>query len=169
VPAVLLWTFQPLERVAALEADGVLTGSWEHVPASTGDAIRTAYREMVAAMERAGIATAGRPPVWAWSGRCGVTVDDALMLVGEPMWDGYATIEFAAPESLAHATDYGAWCDYMSALFDGPAAPRGWDAPTPIDGEPVQVSLPAIRAEWVREIRPLPRSPAEVTDSSARA
>jgi hypothetical protein len=166
---VLLWTFQPLERVAVLEAGGELVGSWDHVPAGPGDAIRTAYREMVAAMERAGIATAGRPPVWAWGGRCGVTPDDALMLVGEPLWDGYATIEFTAPERLVHTTDYGSWCDYLSALFDGPAGPEGWDVPTPIADELVQVCLPVLRAEWVREVRPLPRSPDAVTDWTARA
>jgi hypothetical protein len=164
-----MWTFQPLDRVAALEAEGELVGSWEHVPASTGDAILIAYREMVAAMERVGVSTAGRPPVWAWGGRCGVTIEDALMLVGEPLWEGYATVEFAAPEGLAHATDYGAWCDYLFALFDGTAEPSGWDVPTSIDGELVQVCLPVLRAEWVREVRPLPRSPDDVTDWSARA
>ena len=166
---MLLWTPQPLERVAVLEAGGELVGSWEHVPASTGDAILIAYREMVAAMERVGVGAAGRPPVWAWGGRCGVTVEDALMLVGEPLWDGYATVEFAAPERLTHVTGYGAWCDYLFALFDGTAEPSRWDVPTSIDGELVQVCLPVLRAEWVREIRPLPRSPDDVTDWSARA
>ena len=166
---MLLWTFQPLERVAVLEAGGELVGSWEQVPASTGDAILVAYREMVAAMERAGVATAGRPPVWAWGGGDGVTVQDALMLVGESLWDGYATVEFAAPERLTHATGYGAWCDYLFALFDGPAEPSGWDVPTAIQGELVQVCLPVLRAGWVHEVRPLPRSPEEVTNWSARA
>jgi hypothetical protein len=124
---------------------------------------------MVAAMERVGVSTAGRPPMWAWGGRDGVTVEDALMLVGEPLWDGYATVEFTAPEGLAHVTDYGAWCDYLFALFDGPAEPSEWDVPMPIDGELVQVCLPVLRAEWVRAIRPLPGSPDDVTDWAARA
>jgi hypothetical protein len=116
-----LWSFQPLTRIAELLETGELVGSWEHVPDSPGDAIRRAYAEMVAAMERAGVSMAGRPPVWAWGSRCGVTVEDAHSLVGEPLWNGYATVEFTAP------------------------------------------------AEWVREIRSLPRSPDEVTDWSEGA
>jgi hypothetical protein len=161
-----LWSFQPLARVAELGERGELVGSWEHVPRSPGDAIRRAYEEMVAAMERAGLPTEGRPPVWAWGGRCGVTVQDAHMLVGEPLRDGYATVEFTAPDGLVLATDYGAWNDYLYELFDGGAATAGWDVPTPIADELVQVCLPVLRAEWVDAIRPLPRSPAEVTHSS---
>jgi hypothetical protein len=167
---MLLWTFQPLSRVAELRESGELVGSWEHVPKSPGDTIRKAYAEMVAAMERAGMATEGRPPVWAWGGRCGVTVQDAHSLVGEPVWQGYATVEFTAPAELVLATDYGAWNDYLFVLFDdaGPVRP-GWDVPTPVADELVQVCLPALRAEWVREVRPLPRWPDEVTDWSAGA
>lgn len=160
-----LWSFQPLARVAELQRRGELVGSWEHVPRSPGGVIRAAYEEMVAAMARAGVPTGGRPPVWAWGGRCGVTVEDARMLVGEPLREGYATVEFTAPAELVLATDYGAWNDYLAALFEGPA-PRGWDVPTPIAHELVQVCLPVLRAEWVREVRPLPRSPGGVTDGS---
>jgi hypothetical protein len=163
-------------------------GSWAHVPQSPGDAFRTAYAEMVAAMERAGMPTGGLPPVWAWGGRCGVTIQDAHMLVGEPLWHGYATVEFAAPAELALASDYGVWNDYLFALFDDSGSvPCGWDVPTPVaderacerinvtaparsaSDELVQVCLPALRAEWVREVRPLPRSPDDVTDWEARA
>ncbi|HYH32660.1 MAG TPA: hypothetical protein VD903_19990 [Pseudonocardia sp.] len=165
----LLRSFQPLARVAELRTSGELVGSWEHVPASSGDAVAGAYRAMVAAMERAGVPTGGRPPVWAWGGRCGVTVADAHSLVGEPLWGGYATIEFSAPAGLVLATDYGAWNDDLAARFTGPAPHRAWDVPTPIGDELVQVCLPVLRAGWVRDIRPLPRSEHEVTDWSARA
>ncbi|MHA6620206.1 hypothetical protein [Pseudonocardia sp. DLS-67] len=165
-----LWSFQSLARVAELQVRGELVGSWEHVPRSPGEVIRTAYEEMVAAMQRAGVSTEGRPPVWAWGGRCGVTIEDAHMLVGEPLWDGYATVEFTAPAELILATAYGAWNDYLFALFDGPdAAVPGWDVPAAVADELVQVCLPALRAEWVQEVRPLPRSPDEVTDWSAGA
>ncbi|GAA5124519.1 hypothetical protein [Pseudonocardia adelaidensis] len=167
---IRLWSFQPLSRLAELRESGELVGSWEHVPRSRGDAFRKAYAAMVAAMERAGVLTNGRPPVWAWGGRCGVTVLDAHMLVGEPLWDGYATVEFTAPGELALATDYGAWNDYLFALLDGvEPVPPGWDVPTPVADELVQVCLPGLRAEWVREVRPLPRSPHDVTDWSASA
>ncbi len=167
---MVLWSFQPLARIAELRKAGELVGSWEHVARSSGDAIRRAYGEMVAAMERAGMPTAGRPPVWAWGGRPGVTVQDAHSLVGEPLWAGYATVEFSAPAELVLASDYGAWNDYLFALFDDAEAARpAWDVPTPIAGELVQVCLPVLRAEWVREIRPLPRSPDEVTDWAAGA
>ena len=92
------------------------------------------------------------------------------MLVGAPLWwDGYVTIEFSAPTELVLATDYGAWNDYIYDLADGLDAVPRWDVPTPIADEQVQVCLPALRAEWVREIRPLPRSQDEVTDWLARA
>jgi len=52
---MILWSFQPLARVAELRERGELVGSWEHVPHSPGEVIRRAYEEMVAAMERAGI------------------------------------------------------------------------------------------------------------------
>jgi hypothetical protein len=169
VTAVLLRSFQPLPRVAELERSGELVGSWEHVPPSTGDAVLGAYRAMVAAMERAGIPTGGRPPVWAWAGR-GVTVGDAHSLVGEPLWSGWATVEFTAPAEQVLATDYGAWNDDLAARFAGAAQePPAWDVPTPIGDGLVQVCLPVLRAEWVREVRPLPRSPDDVADRAARA
>jgi hypothetical protein len=166
---VLLWSFQPLTRVTELNTTGELVGSWAHVPRSPGDAIGTAYRAMVAAMERAGVPTAGRPPVWAWGGGRGVTIMDAHMLVGEPLWHGYATVEFLAPAELALTSHYRAWNDYLVALFEG-AEPgeRAWDVPTPIADELVQVCLPVLRADWVREIRPLPLSGIEVSDWAAR-
>ncbi|TQM05841.1 hypothetical protein [Pseudonocardia kunmingensis] len=166
---MLLWSFQPLARIAELRRTRELVGSWEHVPASSGEAILGAYRAMVAAMERAGVPTHGRPPVWAWGGARGVTLEDAHSLVGEPLWAGWATVEFTAPAELVLATDYGAWNDDLAARFTGAAPhPPPWDVPTPIGEELVQVCLPVLRAEWVREVRPLPRSAREVSDWSAR-
>ena len=170
VARVLLWSFQPLARVAELEADGELTGSWDHVPASTHDCIGAGYRAMVAAMAGLGVSTDGRPPVWAWSSRSGVTVSHAHVLVGDPLWDGYATIEFVAPEELVVVTDYGAWNDHLEALFLATDGSRPvWDVSTPVADEPAQVCLPVLRAEWVREIRPLARSEHEIDDWEAQA
>jgi hypothetical protein len=166
----LLRTFQPLARVAELRQTGELVGSWEHVPRSSGDVIAGAYRALVAAMERAGVPTAGRPPVWAWGGNCRVTVADAHSLVGDPLWDGFATVEFTAPAALVHVTDYGAWNDDLAARFAGaPPHPPAWDVPTPLGDGLVQVCLPVLRADWVREVRPLPRSAREVSDWTAPA
>jgi hypothetical protein len=170
VGEVLLWSFQPAARMTELHTVGHLVGAWEHVMPGMDDAYPRAYRAMVAAMGRAGLPTQGRPPVWAWGGSCGITVQEAHMLVGDPLWwDGYVTIEFSAPTELVLASDYGAWNDYISDLFDGVDAVPQWDVPTPIADELVQVCLPVLRADWVREIRPLPRSPDEVTDWEARA
>lgn len=108
--------------------------------------------------------------MWAWGGGPGVTIRDAHLLVGDPLWEGYATVEFTAPADVVLATDYGTWNDYLVALFDGDGPPpRGWDVPTPIADELVQVCLPVLRAGWVREVRPLPRSPDDITDWSAGA
>ncbi|QYN36660.1 DUF3841 domain-containing protein [Pseudonocardia sp. DSM 110487] len=164
---VLLWSFQPAARVAELHATGQLVGAWEYVP--SGLSIPEAYGAMVAAMERAGLSTQGRPPVWTWGGSCGVAVEDAHMLVGDPPWEGYVTLEFSAPAELVLASDYGVWNDYLYNLADGVDPVPRWDVPTPIADKLVQVCLPFMRAEWVREVRPLPRSPDEVTDRAARA
>ena len=152
---LLLWTFQPLDRIAELERTGRMRGSWEWV--SPGFETRS-YEAMVAAMARAGIDTDGRPPVWAWSGRCGVTLDDAESLLGSyGLLQGCATIEFEAPAARCLASDYGAWNDFQFALHSGGEAPPTWDVPTPVADELVQVCLPELRREWVREVRALPR------------
>jgi hypothetical protein len=169
VGSVLLWSFQPLARVADLETDGELVGSWERLPR---DLVTAGYREMVAAMARARIDTHGRPPVWAWGGRCGVTLSDAHSLLPDQLRDGYATVEFDAPAELVLATRYGPWNDYLYEVFQAGSTagvPRAWDVPTPVEDELVQVCLPILRAEWVREIRPLPRSEADDIDWSALA
>ncbi|HLU58291.1 MAG TPA: hypothetical protein VKZ81_22760 [Pseudonocardia sp.] len=165
---VLLWSFQPAARLGELHTTGQLVGSWERVPPSPGDACLRAYRAMVAAMERAGIPTHGRPPVWAWGGSCGVTVHDAHMLLGDAARD-HVTIEFTAPAELVLASDYGAWNDHLAERVGGGPADARWDVPTPIGDELVQACLPALRLERVRAIRPLPASADQVTHPAARA
>ena len=161
---MLLWTFQPLSRIAELERTGRLTSTWEWV--SPGFVTRS-YEAMVAAMARAGIDTAGRPPVWAWSARRGVSLGDAADLLGEyGLLQGCATVEFEAPTELCLASDYGAWNDYQFELHRGGDAPATWDVPAPFAERLVQVCLPELRAEWVRAIRPLP---GEITDRSQPA
>ncbi len=152
--SVRLWTFQPLVRIAALERAGRMTGSWEWV--SPGFVTRS-YQAMVAAMARAGVDTEGRPPVWAWSAPQGVSLGDAADLLGEyGLRQGCATVEFDAPSELCLASDYGAWNDYQYELHRGGAAPTSWDVPCPLAQRLVQVCLPELRADWVREIRSLP-------------
>jgi hypothetical protein len=174
VETMLLWSFQRLSRIGDLEGEGELTGSWEHVPPSTSGVIAAGYRGMVAAMHRAGVPTHGRPPVWAWGGGRGITLEDARSLVGDPLRDAYATVEFDAPAELVVASDYGAWNDHLYEAFQAAAAgrtPTSWSAaPVPIgDHELVQVCLPILRLEWVREIRALPCSATAPTDWSAPA
>jgi hypothetical protein len=153
--SVRLWTFQPVVRIAELERTGRLRGSWGWV--SPGFVTRS-YEAMIAAMARAGIDTDGRPPVWAWGGRCGVTLADAESLLGSyGLRQGCATIEFEAPAARCLASDYGAWNDFQFALHSGEEAPSAWDVPTPVEEELVQVCLPELRREWVREVRALPR------------
>jgi hypothetical protein len=77
-----------------------------------------------------------------------------------------------APPELVVATGYGAWNDYLADLFlaRSPAdVPRHWDVPAPIGADPVQVCLPVLRMQWVREIRPLPRRTDGATERFARA
>jgi hypothetical protein len=161
---MLLRTFQRLARVAELEADGVLVGDWDRVPSGH----REGYQAMVDAMARAGVESHGRPPVWAWRGTL-LLLDAALLLDAEhELSTGYATVEFEAPAEFAVASDYGAWNDYLEALFLGnpaqwelTAVPRRWG--------PEQVCLPYLRAEWVREVRPLPTTGWDELDTSRPA
>ena len=149
-----LRTFQRLSRVADLERDGVLTGDWSRVP----EYVREPYRAMVAEMERAGIHTAGRPPVWAWRGP--LQLLDASMLF-DPEYElstGYATIRFDAPPELAVVSDYGRWNDFLA---DG-----GPWSPGPVRGGLVQVCVPYLSLEWVRQVDPLPVSGWDEMDLS---
>lgn len=163
---MLLRTFQPTERVAAFTDGGSLVGGWEHVPES----LRPAYRAMVAAMAETGVDTGGRPPVWAWWGE--LRLLDALSLLNpeHQLSTGYVTVEFDAPAELVVASDYGVWNDYLAALFDGSSVTRelgvrAISAPLGQRG-PTQVCLPYLRADWVRDIRPLPRSGWDELDPS---
>ncbi|GAB3569923.1 hypothetical protein GCM10027445_22490 [Amycolatopsis endophytica] len=123
----------------------MLVGGWEWV--SPGE--RRAYRAMVAAMERAGVCTEGRPPVWAWRGE--LRLLDAAMLF-DPEYQlsaGFATVEFEAPDELAVCSDYGRWNDYLAG--DG-----SWEVCPEPEREPAQVCLPYLLPEWTRDVRPLP-------------
>src|SRR5205823_6638312 len=66
------------------------------------------------------------------------------------------TFEFYAHAELAVQYDYGAWNDYLEAVITG--RPAEWDLrAVRADGdEPVQVCLPYLRSDWVRDVRPLP-------------
>ena len=157
---MLLRTFQRLPRVAQLDADGVLVGDWDRVP----DAHRAGYRAMVAAMARAGVDTAGRPPMWAWRG--GLTLLDAALPLDpeHELSTGYATVEFEAPAELTVVSDYGAWNDHLEALFHG--GPADWNVTHPVRAQPEQVCVPYLRAEWVRDVRPLPTTGWDEIDPS---
>jgi hypothetical protein len=158
---MLLRTFQRLTRVAELEADGVLVGHWDRVQ----PAHREGYQAMVGAMARAGVETGGKPPMWAWRGTV-LLLDAALLLDAEhELSTGYATVEFEAPAELVVTSDYGAWNDYLEALFLG--SPVQWDVTAPSGRTaPEQVCLPYLRAEWVREVRPLPTTGWDELDTS---
>lgn len=158
---MILRSFQPLHRIAALQTDGLLVGHWDHVP---GGPVRDGYRAMVAAMRAAGVDTGDRPPIWAWRGR--LCLVDAVMLLAEhELASGYGTVEFEAPPELVVESDYGAWNDHLCALVEN--APTAWHVSSvPAGGELVQACLPHLRAEWVREVRPLPTSGWDELDPS---
>lgn len=166
---MLLRTFQPTVRVTALMDSGSLVGSWDHVPTS----LHGAYRAMAQAMAKAGVDTEGRPPVWAWWGE--LLLLDALNLLDpeHQLSAGYATVEFDAPVELVVASDYGVWNDHLAAVFNGSGGTGdlGVRATTiPLDRrKPTQVCLPYLRAEWVCDVRPLPRSGWDEIDVSRPA
>lgn len=154
---MLLRTFQRLSRVAELERSGELVGDWDRVPAT----LRDAYRAMVAARADVQVDTHGRPPIWAWRGHPRL-LDAALLLDEEyELSTGYATVEFEAPTNLVVVSDYGVWNDYLAALLDGrpsrwQIAPTGRSGDPPGGSGPEQACVPYLRADWVREVRPLP-------------
>jgi hypothetical protein len=156
---MILRTFQSLRRVEQLEVDGRLVGCWEHAQTPDG------YRAMVAAMARADVDTGGLPPIWAWRGRLQL-IDAKMLLAEHELSAGYATVEFDAPAELTVESDYGAWNDYLEAVITG--RPAEWDLhAVRADGEePVQVCLPYLRSEWVRDVRSLPRTGWDEIDVS---
>jgi hypothetical protein len=162
---VLLRTFQRLTRVAQLEAEGMLVGDWDRVPA----AHRDAYRAMAAAMSRAGVDTGDLAPIWAWRGPVRLLDAAPLLDPEHELSTGYATVEFAAPPELVVASDYGAWNDFLEALFLG--EPASWEPAASnrsVPG-PEQVCLPFLRAEWVRGVRSLPTTGWDELDGSLPA
>ncbi|WP_191244836.1 hypothetical protein [Amycolatopsis deserti] len=128
---------------------GDLLGDWDRVPAS----LVVPYRAMVEAMARAGVDTGGRPPVWAWRGELRLIDAISLFDAEHELSRGFATVEFDAPEHLAVASDYGRWNDFLAASLEGREC--AWE-PGPAEREPVQVCLPYLLADWVRDVRPLP-------------
>lgn len=169
---MILRSFQRLTRVASLTATGALVGDWTYVP----EADRPAYRAMVAAMAAAGVDTGGRPPVWAWHGEPRL-IDAALLLDQEQeLSSGYATVEFDAPEPLVALSDYSAWNDHLFEMFND--RPARWSVGTgrwlgppakPRAAHPTQACLPYLRAEWLLDVRPLPRTGWDELDTSRPA
>ena len=145
---MLLRTFQRLSRVEGLT--GVLAGEWERVPGG----LEAPYRAMVSAMERAGVGTGGRPPVWVWWGELRLIDAVSLFDAEHELSAGFATVEFDAPADLVVASDYGRWNDFLAATLAGQE--HVWEPCPDFAREPVQVCLPYLRAEWVLRVRPLP-------------
>ncbi|MFF5987734.1 hypothetical protein [Prauserella flavalba] len=151
--SVALSTVQRLARAEQLRRDGVLVSDWEALSAFE----RATYPAMVAAMERAGVPTDGRPPVWAWSGVPTPLDITSLLDPEHQLSAGYALIEFAAPDGLVFLSDYGSWNDYLAAWFDDPEAVWAPGQPAEFTRLP-QACVPYLRGEWVRTVRPLPTS-----------
>jgi hypothetical protein len=129
----------------------VLVSGWERLPPFE----RTTYPAMVAAMERAGIHTEGKPPVWAWGGVPTLLDVRSLFDPEYQLSAGYAVVEFDAPTEVVFLSDYGDWNDHLEGWFEDPEA--SWE-PGPLVrsvGLP-QACVPCVRVEWVREIRVLP-------------
>lgn len=150
--SVVLNSFQRLTAVDRLKADGEIHGDWRYVDPGC----RVGYQAMVEAMDRAGVNTQGRPPIWAWRGD--LTLLDASMLL-DPEHElalGYATVEFAAPTDLLVTSNYGAWNDFLAITLTGGTATWEIGVTDPTSWGPQQVCLPYLRKEWIRDIRPLP-------------
>lgn len=151
-----LTTFQSVERVAQLRAEGRLVSDWARILGG----VERSYRSMVEEMARHGIDCHGRPPVWAWSGP--VTLGDALMLLDpeHELSRGYAAVTFAAPAGLVLLSDYGPWCD---ALFEN----ARWVPPSEPDGSaPRQATLPYLDLAWVARVEALPTEGFDALDWS---
>lgn len=151
---VKLRTFQPLRRVAQLQADGVLVSDWSHID----DAHVAAFRRMIEVMAARGIDTGGLPPMWAWRGTLRLR-DAALLLDPEhELAHGFATVTFNAPDDLVVLSDYAQWCDMLFGPVDESTATWQPRRRNTRGRHPEQACLPRVNAEWVTRIRPLPRS-----------
>lgn len=148
-----LQTFQLLSRLAELDEAGVISGDWEYVLGGCDEA----YRGMVQFMERVGVDTAGCPPIWAWHGPLHLWDASSLFDPEHELVHGFATVDLEVPDEMIVLSDYGQWCEYLMT----PVSELGeWvpDRIVPTEGVLVQACLPLLRAEWVRAVRPLPRT-----------
>jgi len=166
-----LLTIQSNRVRLSLARNGVYRPAWSYV-GNDPDWIGL-YRMMATAMQRRGLSTNGRPPVWAWpcDPRLGgpMTLDHALFFLGGPeqarrVW----VIELDAPDHLCLLCSYRDWQDIvygdrdsrptnLSGLLARRLRTPGTrvHAQARLDPDAYQVCLPMLRREWVRDVRPL--------------
>ncbi len=132
-----------------------------------------AYAWMSIQMSRRGLSTAGYPPVWAWprapalGGPPTYVVADGLL--SEVERDaGIWAIDVSVPACFTLLSCYRLWNAVLDDMIDGRTVgatpPWLFDRPPyrhprPLEPDDIQVCLPFLNRNWIRDVRPLPRHP----------
>lgn len=171
-----LWTFQSIRSIRELEHKGILQASWDRY-LSTGY-FKKSYQWMVKQMVERNIDCNQYSPIWAWHScikyeQAPKLVDARCLLSDYDLEEGIRTIEFECPVELALLSLYGTWNVMLETFYycegeaiidkeiearlfaTGKKQFRKYDA--------IQATLPYLKLDWVREIRPLNLKPNDFT------
>lgn len=151
-----VWTVQAPEVAKVLISGTDYRADWERVSAS----LVAPYRVMTQEMKERGIDCNGAPPVWTWQGWAapGEMMHEADMLLGADQWaHGVVALRLSVPDEQALATSYTAWNDFIEPWITG-AEPAAMDfrGIKLEERDTLQVTIPLIKARWLRRVRPLP-------------
>ncbi len=123
-------------------------------------------------MESRGISLRGAAPIWAWvcggDGTQPPTLDTARGLLSEgELIEGCVTVELDVPEQFTLVSAYSRYCDLFFEVLETKLKPT-FDSHSDMfeitdeewsDINGIQATLPCIRQEWIRDIRPLDLKP----------
>ncbi|MBL1079138.1 hypothetical protein JK358_32515 [Nocardia sp. 2] len=133
--------------VRTLRATGVYRADWSLVIVNW----KPAFADMVAEMERRGIACHDAPPVWCWTVYSPFN-QTATSLLGYPDWiHGRWLLTLDVPDALTLPTSYAVWNDYLAYTMGSADEPStmDWSGRRVWKYDELQVTIPELRLEWV--------------------
>lgn len=171
-----LYSFQSAPSIAELLQEGRLAASWSRYAPS--DPFLPAYRWMASQMAEYDIDCLGYAPIWAWHSCSAWKAPPRLLHARNLLSDleleaGIQVIEFVCPDNWALLSRYAVWNEVLDRFVDdkekttiAPAlAKQLFDIPNHQleDYDAIQASLPLLKKEWVKDIRPLKLRPNDFT------
>ena len=153
-----LYSFQRREFMSRFESSDVVLAEWRHVDPNPNG--RLAYDYARREMQDHGLAIGLNPPIWAWEIRPDELSElaDALYSDFEKSTFSYVTVTLDVPEEMILRSSYHGWCDlYLDCLETGEIQARhgqdwlNWQAVDKDGGDCIQVLLPCLHKDWVRD------------------